>query len=1024
MTAAALRYDRVTIVVLLTIAIAGWAAYNGMPRDQDPGFIIRQAQVVTFFPGASPDRVETLVSDKLEKVVQEIPELDWVVSTSKSGTSVITVSMQERYSDMRPLWDTLRRKIDGARRDLPDGVVGPYVNDEFGDVFGVVLAITGEGFDYAELKQVADEVRDELLRLPDAAKVDIYGAQEERVFVEYQHSKLARVGLTPQSLLGVLQKRNIIVSGGAITVGAADMPERIALEPSGNFESLEDLRRTVIPVKGGREVTWLGDIAHVYRGYIDPPTSKVRFVQTPALGLGVSLRAGGNIISLGHQVEALRTRLLGAYPIGVDFQPVVFQPNEVERLVAGFELNLYQAVGIVLAVMLLFLGLRTGTLVASLIPMTIITAILVMSLLDIGLDQVSLAALIIALGMLVDNAIVMAESMMVRMADGDTPTDAALGSAKELRVPLLTSSLTTAAAFLPIYLAESATGEYTAPLFKVVTITLLCSWVLALTMIPMLAVRFMKVPPRDEGKDPFGGLLYRVYRPVLVWMLRHRWVTLVLTGAVFAVAMAGFGLVPKLFFPPTDRALFTAQLELPVGTPIERTERVVDALEAHLATLVPTDGGEGVRDWAAFMGGGEPRFVLNYGPRQSSPGYTLMLVNTTSGAANEAAIRSLERFALENFPDLDAKVRRLGNGPPVVYPIEVRISGKERDEIFRIADGVKAKLGGIPGTKGIIDDWGRRSKKLVVRVSQARARRAGITNEDIAFSLQTVLTGFSNTEYREAAKVIPITVRSIAADRSDVDKIESLLVYSSQTGQAVPLKQVADVEPVWQPSKVLRRDGLRTVTVKCDLAPGVTAAEVNALLGPWLTAEATRWSPGYSYQLGGEVETSGKANASIAEKLPVAGFIILMLLVGQFNSVRRAAIILATIPLGLVGVSFGLVVVRSYMGFMTFLGIISLAGIVINNAIVLLERVQLEIDAGLSPGAAVVQAAQLRMRPILLTTATTIAGLLPLWLGGGPMWEPMAVAIIFGLLFSTALTLGVVPVLYAVLFRVDRAEVG
>ena len=1023
MTRYALRYDRVTIVVLLSVALAGYAAYVAMPRDQDPGFVIRQAQVLTLFPGASPDRVETLISDKLEKVVQEIPELDWVVSTSKSGASVLTVSMEERYTDMRPLWDTLRRKIDKARRDLPDGVVGPIVNDEFGDVFGVVLAITGEGFSYAELKQVADEVRDELLRLPEAAKVEIYGAQEERVFVEYHHSKLARVGLTPQSLLGVLQKRNIIVSGGAITVGG-EAPERIVLEPSGNFESIADLQRTVIPVLGGREVTYLGDIADVYRGYIDPPQTKMRFLQERALGLGVSLRAGGNIIALGQQVKATLARLHASYPVGLDFHPVVFQPDEVTRLVAGFELNLYQAVGIVLAVMLLALGLRTGALVASLIPMTIVASLLVMSLFGIGLDQVSLAALIIALGMLVDNAIVMAESIMVRIGAGEDPTEAALASAAELRVPLLTSSLTTSAAFLPIYLAESATGEYTAPLFQVVTITLLCSGVLALTMTPLLAVRFMRVEVAADDREPFSGRAYRMYRAVLVWTLRHRWIALTATALVFATAMAGFGMVPKLFFPPTDRTMFTAQLELPVGTPIERNERVTEEVERHLATLRAPEGGEGVLEWAAFMGGGAPRFVLNYAPRQASPGYTLYLVNTSDDSVTDGAIRSLETFALDTFPDLEVKVRRLGNGPPVVYPIEVRISGSERDAIFGLADQVKAKLGSISGTKGILDDWGRRSKKLVVRVSQARARRAGVTNEDVAFSLQTVLSGFSNSQYREDEKVIPITLRSVAADRQDVDKIESLLVYSGQTGRSVPLKQVADVEPVWQASKVLRRNGLRTVTVKCDLAPGTTAAEVNAVLAPWLAEQASGWAPGYKYELGGEVETSGKANQSIADKLPIAGFIILMLLVAQFNSVRRAGIILATIPLGLIGVSFGLVVCRSYMGFMTFLGIISLAGIVINNAIVLLERVQLEIDEGLAPGAALVRAAQLRMRPILLTTATTIAGLLPLWLGGGAMWEPMAVAIIFGLLFSTALTLGVVPVLYAVLFRVDASEVG
>ncbi len=1019
MTRLAITRDRVTLVILFSIAVAGWLAYVNMPRDQDPGFIIRQAQVLTIFPGASPQRVETLVSDKLEKAIQEMPELDWAVSTSKTGTSVLIASAQEHHKDMRPIWDTLRRKVQKAARDLPEGVIGPFVNDEFGDVFGVVMAITGEGFTNAELKTVADQVRDELLRLSEVAKVEIYGTQDERIFVEYSHARLARYGLTPQMLVGVLQARNIIISGGAITVGNEQgLPERIVLEPSGNFESLEDLKRTVVALPGRPEVTYLGDIAHIYRGYVDPAERSMRLRSTPALGLGVSLREGGNVIELGEQVKGLMRRLQSVYPIGLDFELVIFQPEEVRRKISGFEANLAQAVGIVLLVMLLTLGLRTGALVASLIPMAIVSALLIMSLLDIGLDQVSLAALIIALGMLVDNAIVMAESIMVQMAAGKDRVEAAVDSAAELRVPLLTSSLTTAAAFLPIYLAESATGEYTAPLFKVVTITLLCSWLLSLTMTPLLAVRFMKVKQK-ASEEAYSSWVYRGYRALLGAMLRYRWTTLSITVAAFVGAMLLMGMLPKLFFPATDRALFTAQVQLPVGTPIEETERAVERFDRYFEETLRA---EGVTNWTSFVGGGEPRFVLNYNPRQQSPGYTLFLVSVDDEQKIDRLGVAIEAFATEHFPDADVTARRLGNGPPVVYPIEVRLSGLEADAIFEIADKVKAHLRGISGTKGIIDDWGRRTKKLVVEVNEARARRAGVTNEDIAFSLQTVLSGFSNTQYREDTKVIPITLRSVAADRQDVGKLESLLVYSKQTGRSVPLKQVADVTPVWQPSKIKRRDGLRTVTVKCNLT-GVTAAAVTAELDPWLTQQARSWAPGYKYQLGGEIETSGKANASIAEKLPVAAFIILVLLVGQFNSMRRAAIILATIPLGLIGVTVGLFVCRSYMGFMTFLGIISLAGIVVNNAIVLLERIALEHEAGRSHGQAIVVAAQMRLRPILLTTATTIAGLIPLWLSGGAMWEPMAVAIIFGLLFSTALTLGVVPALYAALFKVDRAEI-
>jgi multidrug efflux pump subunit AcrB len=877
--------------------------------------------------------------------------------------------------------------------------------------------ITGEGFTYAELKQVADEVRDEMLLIEEVAKVDIFGAQEERIFVEYNNARLSDLGVSPLQLGQILESRNIVLPGGEVTAGV----DRIVLEPSGNFETIEDLRRSVISLPGTNEFLFLEDIASIERGYIDPPEAKVTATGAPALAIAISLREGGNIITLGERVQETRGRLRALYPIGIEFDVVAFEPAEVDRAISDFVSNLQQAVIVVVLVMLLFLGLRTGLVVASLIPMAIIMSLLVMSVLDIGLNIVSLAALIISLGLLVDNAIVMVESIQVQMSEGKSAFDSAIDSARELRVPLLIASLTTIAAFLPFYLAESDTGEYVAPLFKVVTITLLCSWLLALTMIPMLAVQFVN-PKGDPGGTKYETPFYRRYRGALMFALRHRLLTVAAAILLFLGAGAAMGLVPQIFFPPTDKAFFKAEFELPIGTSIERTEQVVAAIEEFITSelLVNEQRTEGVTNWASFIGQGGPRFLLSFTPEPPSPNYTFTLINTTSEERIDDYIARIDSFTFENYPDLTSTLARIGYGPPLEAPVQVRVLGRDPDVIFAIVERVKAELLQIPGTRNITDNWGRRTKKLLVNVSGPRARRAGVTNLDIALSLQAGLSGFAMSDFREDDDLIPITVRSVAADRHDVGKLESLNVYAQASGQSVPLKQVADIEIAWESAKIIRRDRLKTVTVSAHTLPGYTAFEIVAQLEPWLEAESSGWGLGYRWELGGEPETSGEANASIMAKLPIAMLIIIMLLVIQFNSIRRPIIILLTIPLGVIGVTIGLLVADSSFGFMALLGIIALAGIVINNAIVLIDRIEIEArEHGLEPRRAIVEAAQRRLRPILLTTATTVCGLIPLWLGGGPMWEPMAIAIIFGLLFATMLTLGLVPVLYALFFRVN-----
>ncbi len=1019
-TRMAIERKRVTIVALLVVLAAGINTYNTMSRAEDPGFLVRTALVQTVFPGASPERVEQLITDKLEKTIQEMPEIDFISSRSKPGISIIYVNVKESYTDLRPIWDSLRRKVERARGELPSGIRGPFVNDEFGDVFGTMVTITGEGYTYADLKQVADDTRNELLLIEEVAKVEIVGDQEERVFVEFNNARLAELGVSPGQLRAILSARNIIFPGGEIFTE----DEQIVLEPSGNFESVEELARTVIKLPGRDDLVYLGDLAQVRRGYIDPATTKVRYDGQPCLVLAVSLREGGNILDLGAAIRERLARFRTVYPIGVEFDVLFFQPDYVQQKVDGFVSSLLQAIGIVVLVMLAFLGLRTGLVIASLIPMAIVSAFMVMGFFNIGLDQMSLSALIISLGLLVDNAIVMSESIMVQMAEGKPRVQAAVDSARELRVPLLTSSMTTAAAFLPIFLAESTVGEYTAPIFKVVTITLLCSWVLALTMTPLLCVVFIKTKGRKTST--YDTAFYRRYRSFLLALLRRPVLTIVGTVAIFIGAQVLLRFVPFIFFPSNDKPVMFAELKLPVGTPLARTEQIVQRVEEFVANEMRAElrGDDvvthGFTKTASFIGSGPPRFYLSLNVEPQSPEYAYLLLHVTDRwRMEDEFVPELERFCAEHFPDLNTTIAPLFLGPPVAAPVQVRVSGREADDVFELVDAVKERLARTPGTKNIRDDWGQRTKKLFVRINQARAQRAGLTSEDIAISLQSILSGIATTDYREEDDVIPVVLRSIEADRDDIGKLESHNIYVQATGRAVPLKSVADVEVQFQPAKILRRDRLKTVTVDSDLRPGYNAIAVANDVDAWLAEVSAGWPIGSKYELGGELESSGEANESIGVKVPIAALIIILLLVAQFDSIRRPLIILLTIPLGLVGVILGLLITQKPLGFVAFLGVIALAGIVINNAIVLIDRIRIEIEEnGLEPRRAIVEAGQRRLRPILLTTATTVGGLVPLWLGGGPLFEAMAVAIIFGLLFATVLTLGFVPVLYALFYRV------
>ena len=1015
----------VTFVAIAVIALSGISAYRGLPRAEDPGFLVRSAIVRTQFPGAAPERVELLVTDKLESAIQEIPEVAHIKSESRTGLSIVTVELRETVTELRPVWDNLRRKVDGAAAELPQGVV-PVVDDELGDVFGTVLALTADGFSSVELEEIAEQVRDVLLRIEDVAKVEIHGTQEERVFVDFDNARLSRLGLSAPQLQGILQSSNIIISGGAVETGV----ERITLEPTGNFTSVDDIRRTLIALPGTGETVYLGDVADIHRGYADPPRAKVRANGQPALALAVSMRQGGNIIALGENIRAAVAELEGRYPVGVAFDILAFQPEVVDRAVSTFVNSILQAVGIVLACMLLFLGLRTGLVVASLVPMAMMATLMLMQYLGIGLDKMSLVALIIALGLLVDNAIVMSESILVRMEAGESARDAALASSRELRIPLLVSSLTTIAAFLPIVLAESAVGEYTAPLAVVIALTLLSSWLLAITMIPLLCMISLKVKRRSAsaaGDAEFDTPFYRRYRGGLQALLRRPLITVAGAFGLLAATLGLFRFVEQNFFPDSTEVLFTGDFEFPYGTSFAHTEAAILDIERFLIEeLAAGEDREGIRNWGFFAGAGAPRFALSYNQAQPNAGYAALIGNASVFDVQDSVIDRLRAYVEANHPDIDVSLNRLTSGPGGGTPVEVRLYGADQDVLFDLADDVKAHLASLPGTRNIADNWGAQTKKLIVNIDNVRARRAGITNQDIAVSLRTALSGSPVTEYREGDKAIPVVLRSEVGGREDIGKLESINVYA-QSGQNVALRQVADIVLTFEPSRILRRDRSKTLSVLSDLDPGAdaTAFSVVAALEPWLAERQASWPVGYSYEIGGTFESSADANASIAEKLPIAGLLILLLLVGQFNSLRKPLIIVLTIPLGLIGVVAGLLVTGQSFGFMTLLGVISLAGIVINNAIVLIDRIRIEIDEnGLDPPQAVLEAAQRRLRPIVLTTATTVGGLLPLWFGGDPLFVSMAVAILFGLVFATVLTLGFVPALYCVLFRVRYRSVG
>jgi multidrug efflux pump subunit AcrB len=1016
-TSFALEKDRVTVLFLLLMAVAGVLSYLTYPKQEDPSIQIREAVVWAYFPGMAPQRVEDLITRKLEEQIRLLGDVDYIKSDSKRGMSFMHVIARDEVPVLKTVWRDLRDKLADVAPSLPDGTIGPFINDEFGLTAVATIALWAEGFSLAEMRVVARDLRDQFYSLKGIRRVELFGVQDQRVFLELSNAKLAEYGISPAVVVQTLEQQNIILPGGLIDVRG----QNVVIQPSGDFDSVSEIEDVIITIPGTERVAPLRDLAEVTRGYIDPPNQPVYYNGRPAIVLSVSILEGEgvNAVEFGERLTRKMRQAEQTLPIGYALEYATYQPPLIEIAVNGAVTNLLQTLVIVLVVVVLFLGLRTGLIVGSFVPMTMLMSMVIMRSVDIELQRMSIAALIISLGMLVDNGIVIAEDIRARMLNGEDRRQAALDSGRTLAIPLLTSTLTTILAFAPIPLAIGGTGEYTTSLGLVLIITLLSSWFLSMFMTPLMCFWFMKMKPREpqsEGRaaDPYASAFHRSYRLMLQGMLRARFLVLASTVAAFAAAIFASQTIVKEFFPAGDRNQYLVYLDLPAGSRSVKTAGVALELSDWLQdkTVNPEITGT-----VAYVGGGGPRFFLSLAPIDADPHLAFLIVNTENADQVPALVERTRIFAQNNLPEAFTRVKAMWLGATETGLFEIRLSGPAFDVLRQKSASLIQSLRGIPGIVDVRQDWENRVARVSVKVDQARARRAGVTSRDVANSLNTLISGAEVTEYREGDEAIPVILRGEEADRINAAGVRSMNIYSRARGTSVTLEQIADIDGDWDFYRIKRRDQQRTITVSAK-HPVLKADQIYAALKPAI--DSLDLPQGYDLALGGELEQSAKAQGYLFANMPFAIAGIILLLVWQFNSFRRAGIILLTIPLTFIGATIGLIVMNSVFGFMVILGLLSLAGIIINNGIVLIDRIDIELDSGREPYEAIVTACLARLQPILMTTVTTILGLMTLIVSVDPLFYGMAVAIAFGLGVATIFTLGVVPVLYAMMFGVKN----
>lgn len=1005
---ASIRYRTITLVFTVLMVVLGVGAYLNLSRLEDPEFTIKDALIITPYPGATAQEVSDEVTDLIERAAQQLGQVDRVVSRSERGRSTITVTIKDQYGakELPQVWDELRRRVNDAQRQLPPGAGPSLVLDDFGDVFGIFYAITGDDYSYAQLYEVAKLLRRELLLATDVQKVELFGVQQEVIYVEVSRDRSAQLGISPEEIHAALREQNLVVPSGGADVGAS----RVAITPSGEFRSVEDFENLIIR-RGGEDGTLvhLRDIATVRRGYSEPPDTILRYDGKPAIGLGISTISGGNVVTMGASVKD-RLRQLGSnIPLGVELHAISFQADTVTESINDFVMNLGTSVVIVIVVLLLAMGLRSGLIIGSILLITICGTFIVMSSQGLILERISLGALIIALVMLVDNAIVITEGMLIAIQKGVDRMKAAKDIVSQTAVPLLGSTAISVLAFGAIGLSDDSTGEYCRSLFDVLLISLLLSWITAITITPLFCFLFLKAGKKSESgeeKDPYGGFIYQAYKKILLVCLRFRWLTVLVMVALLGASVWGFGLLENSFFPNSTRAQFMIDAWSPVGTRMDATEKSAEEMEQYLLSV------PGITNVTTCVGQGALRFLLTYSPERFDPAYAQFIVDVDDHSTIDKVQPLVQKHLSENFPDALIITKRFLLGPGDGGRIQIRYSGPDYS-VLRSLAGKAMDVLRADGAMGVRIDAREELPVIRPQFSEAQARLSGITRTDLGAALAAATSGRRVGVYREGEDLISIVARAPESERSSPEAIQDVQIFSPVLGRSVPIRQVvSEFKTELEDPIIMRRDRLYTITVHADQASGL-ASTLFDRIRPKI--EAIPVPAGYQMEWGGEHEDSSQAKAALAGTLPLFVLLMVLIVVCLFNSLRITAIIWLTVPLSLVGVVIGLLTFNQPFGFMALLGALSLSGMLIKNAIVLIDEINMQLKSGKIPWDSVVDASVSRVRPVLMAVLTTVFGLIPLTVD--VFFGAMAVTIIVGLLFASVLTLIVVPVLYVIFFR-------
>ena len=1013
MNIARLAIEKKTISFVMTVLICmgGVFSYQKMGRLEDPAFTIKSAKVNTFYPGATALEVSEEVTDEIETAIQKLGTVDYVKSLSMPGVSSIHVELKpETPKEAIPqVWDELRRKVGDVQDQLPGGTSTSVVNDDFGDVYGIFYALHGDGYSYAELKEHADTLRRELLLVQDVADVTLFGTQQEAVYVEISRARMGQLGIAPDVVMSSLAGQNMVAPAGSIEVGN----QYIRIHPTGELKSIQEIGDILILQPDGGSRLYLKDIATIRRGYKQPATSLVYFNGLPAIGIGISTIDGGNVITMGKGVDRRLAELLEQTPVGMELGIISHQAASVVTSINGFFVSLLEAIAIVVGVLIFAMGLRSGLLIGWVLLLTILATFIVMKVNGVVLERISLGALIIALGMLVDNAIVVVEGIIVNSQKGMKKVEAAAAIVQQTIWPLFGATIVAVLAFAAIGTSTHSSGEYCRSLYQVMLYSLMLSWVTAITLTPLFGVLFLKVKPQAKGQaeDPYKGALFQGYRKLLTFCMRNRIATVALLLVMLLLAGFGFGHVNKSFFPDSTRPQFMVHYWMPQGTQIGVTEAAAKEISDKLRTKY-----DGITDVAATVGRGALRFLLTYTPEEPNSAYALLMVSVDDYKAIPALMGEIENFIKTEYPDAQAYCRRFVLGPGDPFKIQARLRGPDPDVLRQLAVLVEQVLRVNPNVKDISTDWRQRVPLIRSVVAENQARNAGLTRSDIAQGILYATEGKTVGYYREKDDLLPIIARSPNSERTDVADLNNVQLYSPAGRAFIPLTQVlVGFETSSENQIIRRRNRQPTLTIRCD-AKGATTSAVFEQLRP--VVEAIPLPAGYGLEWGGEYEDSGKAQTALMSKMPVIGMMMLLIIIILFNSIKKPAIIFLTAPLALIGVTVGLLVFDQPFGFMALLGFLSLSGMLIKNSVVLIDEINCQLATGKDPYLAVVDSGVSRVRPVSMAAATTVLGMVPLL--ADAFFVAMAVTIMVGLTFATVLTLIVVPLLYVMFFKIKE----